>query len=146
MERIVALARSRIGHSRYQLGSDPTLAPEIVDCSSFTQWAFEQIGVEIPRLSAEQALVATRVTRGNTRPGDLRITRGDMRPGDLIFMEGRCYRHVPNLPPDHVGHVGIVAEDLTHFIHATHRPNGVHVGLISLIPPWRLRFFGRIEI
>jgi len=134
MERIVALARSRIGRSRYQLGSDPRLAPEIVDCSSFTQWAFEQIGVEIPRLSAEQALVATRVTRGNTRPGD------------LIFMEGRCYRHVPNLPPDHVGHVGIVAEDLTHFIHATHRPNGVHVGLISLIPPWRLRFFGRIEI
>lgn len=134
MERIVALARSRIGHSRYQLGSDPTLAPEIVDCSSFTQWAFGQIGVEIPRLSAEQALVATRITRSN------------MRPGDLIFMEGRCYRHVPNLPPDHVGHVGIVAEDLTHFIHATHRPNGVHVGLISLIPAWRLRFFGRIEI
>jgi len=120
--------------SRYQLGADSCLAPKIVDCSSFTQWLFKECGTDIPRLAADQARMATRVPRL------------DIRPGDLIFMEGFCYRNVQGLPPDHVGHVGIIEENLRTFIHATHRPNGVTRGIIDRIPDWRFRFFARIEI
>ena len=57
------------------------------DCSGLIYWAFKQIGITMPRSSAEQAMVG--------RP----VAPNDLRPGDLIF-----FYHP-------VSHVGIYAGD-----------------------------------
>ena len=64
------------------------------DCSSFTQAAYAQIGIRMPRLaSAQRSWLAA----GN----GIRIRPGQERPGDLIFWNSY-------LGPNHIGHVMIV--------------------------------------
>ncbi|RKN84324.1 NlpC/P60 family protein [Paenibacillus ginsengarvi] len=41
------------------------------DCSSFTQYLFEQAGISIPRSSKEQSTFGTYVPRSELKPGDL---------------------------------------------------------------------------
>ena len=41
------------------------------DCSGFTQYVFRNFGIELPRTSAAQATVGTRVSAADARPGDL---------------------------------------------------------------------------
>jgi cell wall-associated NlpC family hydrolase len=75
----------------YQMGAT---GPNAWDCSSFTQAAFGQIGIRLPRLaSAQRSWLAA----GN----GIRIRPGQERPGDLIFWNSY-------LGPNHIGHVMIV--------------------------------------
>ncbi len=132
--QLVRLARSRIGLGRYQLMALPEWAPDIVDCSSFTQWLHGQFGVELPRKAAQQAAVM------------IRIQQGDIRPGDLIFMRGKCYQDVANLPPDHIGHVGVVAEDRLSFIHAANSTKGIiEAPIEKVLTSGNFRRFGRLS-
>lgn len=41
------------------------------DCSSFTQYVFKKVGVNLPRTSQQQARVGSYVSRSNLRAGDL---------------------------------------------------------------------------
>ncbi|MGG1553694.1 C40 family peptidase [Paenibacillus ferrarius] len=41
------------------------------DCSSFTQYVYKKIGINLPRTSQQQARVGTYVSRSNLRAGDL---------------------------------------------------------------------------
>ncbi|MGW0043069.1 NlpC/P60 family protein [Rhodococcus sp. NPDC003348] len=61
--------------------------PDTWDCSGLVQWAFRQAGVELPRVSEDQALV-----------GDP-VSVADMAPGDVITFR------------DAADHVGIYAGD-----------------------------------
>lgn len=45
--------------------------PDGFDCSGFTQYVFRNFGIELPRTSAAQATVGTRVSAADSRPGDL---------------------------------------------------------------------------
>lgn len=47
------------------------------DCSGLTQYAFAQVGLQLPRLAAEQARIGKRI------PASSGI--GALRPGDLVF-------------------------------------------------------------
>lgn len=47
--------------------------PRGYDCSGLVQWAFKQVGINLPRTSAAQSHVG--------RP----VSRADLRPGDLVF-------------------------------------------------------------
>jgi cell wall-associated NlpC family hydrolase len=68
--------------------------PNVWDCSSFTQAAFAQIGIRMPRLaSAQRSWLAA----GN----GIRIRPGQERPGDLIFWNSY-------LGPNQIGHVMVV--------------------------------------
>jgi hypothetical protein len=68
--------------------------PNTWDCSSFTQAAYAQIGVKIPRTAtAQRNWLAT----GN----GTRIQPGQEKPGDLIFWDS--YRG-----PNRIGHVMII--------------------------------------
>jgi cell wall-associated NlpC family hydrolase len=68
--------------------------PSVWDCSSFTQAAFAQIGIRMPRLaSAQRSWLAA----GN----GIRIRPGQEQPGDLIFWDSY-------LGPNQIGHVMIV--------------------------------------
>ena len=45
--------------------------PNAWDCSSFTQYAFRQIGISIPRTASGQAGIGVHVDKGSLRAGDL---------------------------------------------------------------------------
>lgn len=45
--------------------------PSTYDCSGLVQWAYKQIGIGLPRVSASQATVGQEVSPNDARPGDL---------------------------------------------------------------------------
>ena len=130
---LVRLARSRIGVGRYELMAEPERAPDVVDCSSFIQWLHAQFGVMLPRKARHQAAMM-----------DV-VEPDEIQPGDLIFLRGKCYQDVRGLPPDHIGHVGVVAEDRLHFIHAANSTKGIIEAPIARVRPELFRRFGRIR-
>jgi peptidoglycan DL-endopeptidase CwlO len=45
--------------------------PSTYDCSGLVQWAYRQVGVGLPRVSRQQALIGVPVEPKDARPGDL---------------------------------------------------------------------------
>lgn len=74
-----------------------------MDCSGFTQTSFKSIGVNLPRISRDQALIGQAVSKSQLQPGDL-----------VFFATGT---------PGRVNHVGIVTDvsnsEAIRFIHAS---------------------------
>ncbi|SDP26247.1 NlpC/P60 family protein [Paenibacillus sp. yr247] len=66
---VVATGQRFLG-VRYQFGA-PSGNPNSFDCSSFTQYVFQQNGIKIPRNSRQQSQVGTYVPRSKLKPGDL---------------------------------------------------------------------------
>lgn len=54
----------------YEFGADSGSTSSF-DCSSFTQYVFEQNGISLPRSSKEQSTSGTFVSRAQLQPGDL---------------------------------------------------------------------------
>lgn len=50
--------------------------PEGFDCSGFTQWAYRQAGVELPRLAQDQDTAGVQVSQSQLQPGDLAVWDG----------------------------------------------------------------------
>jgi hypothetical protein len=88
--KVLAWAKSHDGDS-YRMGS---AGPHTWDCSSFTQAAYAQIGVKMPRTATAQR---NWLAAGN----GTRIQPGQEKPGDLIFWDS--YRG-----PNRIGHVMII--------------------------------------
>ncbi len=108
-------AESRIG-TPYRYGGS---GPDAFDCSGLVAYAYQQVGVSVPRTAAQQYALA--------RP----VPRSELRPGDLVFfrISGR-----------EVSHVGIYAGD-GQFVHAPQ--TGGHVGTANLDDEWyRQRYAG----
>jgi cell wall-associated NlpC family hydrolase len=66
-ERAVALAKQHLG-TPYVWGGE---APGGFDCSGLMQWAYKQVGVDLPRVSTQQAKAGREVSAAEARPGDL---------------------------------------------------------------------------
>jgi peptidoglycan DL-endopeptidase CwlO len=47
------------------------VGPNAYDCSGLVQWAYKQVGVNLPRVAAAQSLVGRPVAQANLQPGDL---------------------------------------------------------------------------
>jgi len=109
---IVTLARERIGLTSYRRGASPNKAPNVVDCSSFTQWLFGQCGIELPRRSIQQ------------RECGRALAVDDIRRGDLVFTTSGYRNYYWNDPADGVGHVAIATGDDT-VVHARNSAKGV---------------------
>ncbi|WP_082789185.1 C40 family peptidase [Tsukamurella pseudospumae] len=62
-----------------------------LDCSGFTQWAYRQAGIELPRLADQQGIGAA-VSASDVRPGDLAVWSGHvaMVIGDGRMIEADC--------------------------------------------------------
>ncbi len=92
VEEVLGWATSHTG-DRYVFGAN---GPNAWDCSSFTQAAYRQGGLALPRTAGAQRdwLAAGHGTR---------ITPGTERAGDLIFTDSY-------LGPNAIGHVGIVRD------------------------------------
>lgn len=46
-------------------------SPNGFDCSGFTQYVYKQFGVNLPRISADQARAGKRIGLGDLKPGDM---------------------------------------------------------------------------
>ncbi|HEY4498418.1 MAG TPA: C40 family peptidase [Candidatus Paceibacterota bacterium] len=93
---LVELAQSLLG-TPYKYGATPEEAPQVFDCSSFTQYLYKKIGVELQRSSILQATQGDEVNNKN-----------DLRPGDLLFFRGARGHYNDGLFPGrevYVGHV-----------------------------------------
>ena len=66
-ELALAAARQHVG-TPYVWGGN---SPGGFDCSGLMQWSYRQVGIELPRVSTEQAKVGTAVSADAARPGDL---------------------------------------------------------------------------
>jgi len=82
---VVAEARRYLGVPYLWGGTDPAKG---LDCSGFTQLVFRNLGIDLPRVSSQQA------TAGRPVAG-----LADARPGDLVFFDHSSGR--PGI--DHVG-------------------------------------------
>ena len=84
--------------------------PDTYDCSGLVQTAFRAAGVNMPRVSRQQATVGIRVDRAN------------VRPGDLVFY-GNPVHHV------------VIAIDSTYAVHAPSFGDVVKISKIDRIEP-----------
>ncbi|MFE0749307.1 C40 family peptidase [Gordonia sp. NPDC058843] len=50
--------------------------PDGFDCSGFTQWAYRQAGLELPRLAQDQDTAGHPVSQAQLQPGDLAVWSG----------------------------------------------------------------------
>jgi cell wall-associated NlpC family hydrolase len=66
-DRVVALAKQHLG-TPYVWGGE---SPGGFDCSGLLQWAYKQVGVDLPRVSTQQAKAGREVSAAEARPGDL---------------------------------------------------------------------------
>ena len=66
-QRVVALAQQHLG-TPYVWGGE---SPGGFDCSGLMQWAYAQVGIDLPRVSRDQAKVGRAVSPAEARPGDL---------------------------------------------------------------------------
>lgn len=102
-EKLILLAQELVGRP-YQYGAKPEDAPNVFDCSSFIQYLFKQVNVELPRSSILQAAdqhgeeVVPAYDFSNLKPGDVLFARGRKGHYDDDLFGGR---HI------FIGHVGI---------------------------------------
>lgn len=118
IEKLLETARSHIGKS-YRYGAyldaennDET--PESFDCSSFIQYIFKKIGIELERSSVSQAAAEGEEIGGVE----------NAEPGDLIFFEGTRGHYHHGLSQGrklYIGHVAVYCGN-GKIIHATDNP------------------------
>jgi peptidoglycan DL-endopeptidase CwlO len=68
--------------------------PNSFDCSGFTQWAYAQAGVSLPRTSEEQESVGPHLSLSELRPGDLVIMYGGEHVG--LYAGNGIVLHAPH--------------------------------------------------
>lgn len=107
--QLVNVAMSKLG-TRYRRGGSGEIG---FDCSGFTGWVYENVGVDLPRTSQSQFL------EGRT------IRREQLQTGDLVFFKRNKKRRIH--------HVGIYLED-GKFIHSS-SSDGVVISRLDA-KPW----------
>jgi len=117
INKIEADAKSFLG-TRYVWGAT---GPSKFDCSGFTQWVYRDAGINIPRVSRDQAKVGQYVSYNN------------LRKGDMIFFDTKKHRK------GIVTHVGIYLGN-GNFIHASSSAKKVVVYNWNDKPYYKERF------
>lgn len=111
--RIIATAKRYLGIPYRWGGTDPDTG---FDCSGLVQQVFGDLGVTVPRVSADQATVGTEI-------GSL----AEAQPGDLLFWRGSS-----------TNHIGIYVGD-GQMLHAPYTGEVVKVGPVRSAPPTTIR-------
>ena len=75
--------------------------PTEFDCSSFIQWLYGNIGIELPRVSYEQAKVGQAVNIKDIKPGDIIcFVTSDRNNGDIthvgLYIGNELFAHARN--------------------------------------------------
>lgn len=93
--RLVYFAKKHLGRP-YKFGAKLSEAPKTFDCSSFVQYLYKRIGVNLPRTALDQASV------GKTIESKKEL----LEVGDLLLFKGGWGHYNPEFPMG-IGHVGI---------------------------------------
>lgn len=88
-QHAVLAAISQLGVPYRNLKSDPDVG---FDCSGLTIWAYDQAGVEIPRVSSDQIAAAEDIELASADPGDLVYYPGHIG----MYLGAGGYIHSPN--------------------------------------------------
>lgn len=104
-QSVVKTARSAIGTPYVPGGRNPGG----FDCSGLVQWAYQSVGVKLPRTAREQSSIGQRITRVE-----------DMRAGDIV-----AFRH-----PRRGYHTGIYVGD-GKFVHSPRRRSSVKISSLD---------------
>mgnify|MGYP001607481859 FL=1 len=113
-EKILELTRSFID-APYKYGAKPEDIPQYFDCSSFTQYIYKQINVQLERSTILQATQGQEIL-------DIK----NAKTGDLLFFRGSKGHYNDDLFPGkkiYIGHVAIYSEN-NMAIHSA-SPEGV---------------------
>jgi len=114
-QQLVALAFSQIGTLYRSGGIEPATG---FDCSGFTSWVFNKLGVNLPRSSREQ------FQEGKVIP------KSQLKKGDLVFFGSK----------KRITHVGIYLED-NKFIHSSSSGDTVKISSLDE-PTWERKYSG----
>lgn len=104
-QSVVRTARSAIGTPYVRGGRNPGG----FDCSGLVQWAYQSVGVKLPRTAREQSSIGQRIMRVE-----------DMRAGDIV-----AFRH-----PRRGYHTGIYVGD-GKFVHSPRRRSSVKISSLD---------------
>lgn len=118
-ERLKKYALKNLGKP-YKYGAKLYEAPQVFDCSSFTQYLYKRIGIDLPRTALEQAHLGKRVLP----------KKENLKIGDLIFIKGSWGHYDPEFPQG-IGHVAVYLGD-GKIIHAKYEKKDGKVKLGSL--------------
>lgn len=81
-EKLVYFAKKNLGKP-YKYGAKPSAAPKVFDCSSFVQYFYKKIGIDLPRAALEQANIGKKID----------YKKRELEVGDLLFFY-RCCRQI----------------------------------------------------
>jgi cell wall-associated NlpC family hydrolase len=98
-ETLSTLAATLVG-TPYVYGTSPEKAPHEFDCSSFTQYLYKQIGIQLPRSTILQA---ADIQGQEIIPLE---DYSNLETGDLLFMRGPQGHYNDNLFPNREMYIG----------------------------------------
>ncbi|MBI3046390.1 MAG: C40 family peptidase [Candidatus Harrisonbacteria bacterium] len=107
-EKILTIAHSLIG-TPYKYAAKPEEIPQFLDCSSFTQYVYKHLGIEIPRSTILQAAQAGKEINVNPSTSSGQQI-SDLQIGDLLFFRGTKGHYDDELFPEcevYIGHVAM---------------------------------------
>lgn len=108
-EKLLKIARSLIS-TPYKYAVTPEDIPKYLDCSSFTQYVYKQLAIDIPRstlLQAANAGTEIKLTTNKQLTTKLEV-------GDLLFFRGSKGHYNDELFPEkeiYIGHVALYIDN-----------------------------------
>ncbi|MBP3731438.1 MAG: C40 family peptidase [Mailhella sp.] len=90
---IAATATSQIGKPYVSGGISPSHG---FDCSGLVYWTCRANGIDIPRMSLDQASYGSKVSRSNLRPGDILVFKTPHGYHSGIYVGNNSFVHSPN--------------------------------------------------
>ena len=94
-KRLVHFARKHLGKP-YKYNAKPYQAPRIFDCSSFVQYLYKRIGIDLPQMAIDQAHLGRKIDP----------KKENLEVGDLLFIKGGWGHYNPEFP-EGIGHVAM---------------------------------------
>ncbi|MCX6760107.1 MAG: C40 family peptidase [Candidatus Nealsonbacteria bacterium] len=94
-EKLTHIAIRYLGRP-YKYGAKSAEAPNFFDCSSFVQYIYKKIDINLPRASLEQAHYGRKIN----------FKKQKIEVGDLMFFKGTVGRYNPEFPQG-IGHVAM---------------------------------------
>ena len=124
-KRLIYFAKKQIGKP-YKWGVKKSEIGKYFDCSSFTQYLYKRIGVELPRTTVLQAYHGQIIKAAKKVPF---FQEKNLKTGDLLFYKGEKGHYTKEFP-NGIGHIAMYLEN-GKFIHASANGNipSYNVGL-----------------